>query len=134
MTPSALRRKLLGAAACAPCAPWLSAAADPVPPNRAALKVLRYAFNVAETGFDPALVQDLYSRIVIAHIFDALYEYDALARPFKIRPNTADGMPQVSADFRTWTVRLQRGIFFADDPAFGGKTMFSRSSVFSTRS
>ena len=121
MTPSALRRKLLGAAACAPCAPWLGAAADPVPPNRAALKVLRYAFNVAETGFDPALVQDLYSRIVIAHIFDALYEYDALARPFKIRPNTADGMPQVSADFRTWTVRLQRGIFFADDPAFGGK-------------
>jgi ABC-type transport system substrate-binding protein len=30
-------------------------------------------------------------------------------------------MPQVSADFRTYTVRIKRGVYFADDPAFGGK-------------
>jgi ABC-type transport system substrate-binding protein len=30
-------------------------------------------------------------------------------------------MPQVSADARVWTVRLQPGIFFADDPAFQGR-------------
>jgi len=66
-------------------------------------------------------VSDLYSRTCIAHIFDALYQYDALARPFKIVPNTADGVPEVSSDFRRWTVRLQRGIFFADDPAFRGR-------------
>jgi ABC-type transport system substrate-binding protein len=30
-------------------------------------------------------------------------------------------MPEVSADFREWTVQLRPGIFFADDPAFGGK-------------
>ena len=30
-------------------------------------------------------------------------------------------MPEVSADFRTWTVRVRPGIFFADDPAFKGK-------------
>ena len=34
-------------------------------------KVLRYAFPVAETGFDPAQVTDLYSNIVIAHMFEA---------------------------------------------------------------
>ena len=64
---------------------------------------------------------DLYSRIVTAHIFEALYGYDYLARPFKIRPCTADGMPEVSADFRMWTVRLKRGIYFQDDPAFKGE-------------
>ncbi len=84
-------------------------------------KVLRYAFQIAETGFDPAQVLDLYSRIVTAHIFDGLYTYDHLARPFKIKPNTAEAMPEVSSDFRTWTVRLRRGIRFDDDPAFGGK-------------
>src|SRR5213075_138515 len=44
-----------------------------------------------------------------------------LARPYKVVPNTAAGMPEVSADFRTWTLRIKPGIYFADDPAFKGK-------------
>ena len=40
----------------------------------------------AETGFDPAQVNDIYSRIVISHIFDGLYDYDHLARPYRIVP------------------------------------------------
>lgn len=83
-------------------------------------KVLRYAFEVAETGLDPAKVTDLYSRTLTAHIFEGLYAYDHLARPAKIKPRTADGMPQHSDDFRTWTVKLRPGIFFANDPAFKG--------------
>jgi ABC-type transport system substrate-binding protein len=84
-------------------------------------KTLRYAFVIAETGFDPAQLSDLYSRIVTGHIFDSLYRYDHLARPFLIKPGTAVGSPEVSDDFKTWTVRIQPGIFFADDPAFGGR-------------
>ncbi len=83
-------------------------------------KTLRYAFEVAETSVDPAKVNDLYSRTITSHIFEGLYHYDHLARPVKIRPLTADGMPQPSSDFRTWTVRIRPGIFFADDPAFKG--------------
>jgi ABC-type transport system substrate-binding protein len=86
-----------------------------------AKKVLRYAFPIAETGFDTVQLSDLYSRTVTANIFDGLYTYDHLARPFKIKPNTAVGMPEVSPDFRVWTVKIQPGIFFADDPAFNGK-------------
>ena len=84
-------------------------------------KVLRYAFLIAETGFDPAQISDLYSRVVTPHIFEALFEYDPLARPYKIRPLTAQSMPEVSADFKVWTVRLRPGIYFADDPAFKGR-------------
>ena len=80
-------------------------------------KVLRYAFRVAETGFDPAQLSDLYSRILTANIFDALYAYDYLARPAKLVPNIAEGMPEVSADFKTFTVRIRQGIYFDDDPA-----------------
>jgi ABC-type transport system substrate-binding protein len=84
-------------------------------------KVLRYAFSVAETGFDPAKVGDIYSRIVTAHIFEGLYSYDHLARPAKLIPLTAEGMPEHGDDFKTWTFRVKPGIYFADDPAFGGK-------------
>ncbi len=84
-------------------------------------KVLRYAFLGTETGFDPAQINDLYSAAVIAHILEAPYEYDYLARPAKMVPNLADGEPVVAPDFRTFTFRLRPGIHFSDDPAFGGK-------------
>ena len=87
----------------------------------AAPKVLHYAFEAAESGFDPAQISDLYSSTVVAHIFDGLYEYDYLARPFKIRPNVALGMPEASPDFKTWTIRIRPSIYFADDPAFEGR-------------
>jgi ABC-type transport system substrate-binding protein len=91
-------------------------------PNQASqpLKVLRYAFPIAETGFDPAQITDLYSRTVAAAIFDAPLEFEFLARPARMRPNSAAAMPEVSADFRTFVFRIQPGIYFADDPAFKG--------------
>ncbi len=96
-------------------------AALPSTGNAQQAKVLRYAFPIAETGFDPVQVTDLYSRIVTHHIFDSLYSYDHLARPFKIKPNTAAAMPEVSDDFRVWTIKLRPGIYFQDDPAFKGQ-------------
>jgi len=100
----------------------VTAAAQTVPaPGAAAPKVLRYAFEVAETGLDPAKISDLYSRTLTPHIFEALYRYDHLARPVKLKPLTADGMPEVSSDFRVWTIRVKPGIYFAADPAFKGK-------------
>lgn len=84
-------------------------------------KVLRYVFPVAETGFDPAGVHDLYSAHVNGSIFETLYTYDYLASPAKLVPRTAVALPEISADGLTYTIRLQKGIYFADDPAFKGK-------------
>jgi ABC-type transport system substrate-binding protein len=103
------------------CAAALVACALIAPPAAHAEKVLRYAFRVAETGFDPVQINDLYSGILLAHIFDPLYTIDYLARPFKVRPNTAAAMPEISTDGLTWTIRMKRGIYFADDPAFKGR-------------
>ena len=84
-------------------------------------KVLRYAMRVAETGFDPVQINDLYSSIILSHIFDPPLTYDYLARPAKVRPNTAAALPEVSADGKVWTLRIRPGIYFADDPVFGGR-------------
>ena len=54
-------------------------------------------------------------------MFDAPLTYDYLARPVKLIPNTLASMPEVSADGRTYTLHVKPGIYFADDPAFGGK-------------
>ncbi len=94
-----------------------SPAAAQADPN----KVLRVAFPVAETGFDPQAANDLYSNHVNRAIFDTAYTYDYLARPFKLVPNTAVALPQISADGLVWTFRIKPGIYFNDDPAFKGQ-------------
>ncbi len=114
-----------GAAVClavlamAPPAP-AAAQAVTAPAAAAPQKVFRYAMRIAETGFDPAQISDLYSSTLAANIFDALYATEFLARPVRLKPNTATAMPEISADFTTFTVRVRPGIFFTDDPAFNG--------------
>ena len=118
----ARRRWLAGAAGLAGlatlAAPPLTARAAADPNGR---KILHLAFSAAETSLDPAKVVDLYSRTITPHIFEALYRYDYLARPAKIKPCLAEAMPEHSHDFRTWTIKVRRGIHFADDPAFKGQ-------------
>jgi len=89
-------------------------AADPA-------KVIRDVFPVAETGFDPAGVHDLYSGTIVQAIHETLFTYDYLARPSKVVPLTAEALPEVADGGKTWTIRLKKGIHFAPDPAFKGK-------------
>src|SRR5215472_13884325 len=116
------RRTVVAGAALGVAIPRLPFAA-PAPEVRvqSGLKVLRYAFEVAETSLDPVKINDLYSRTLTPHIYEALYMYDHLARPVKIKPLTAEGMPEGSNEFRVWTVRVRPGIYFPSDPAFKGK-------------
>jgi ABC-type transport system substrate-binding protein len=84
-------------------------------------KVIRYAFEIAETSMDPHKVSDVYSTIVHNAIFDTPLRYDYLARPLKAVPNTLAAMPEVSDDYRNYIFRVKPGIYFADHEVFGGK-------------
>jgi ABC-type transport system substrate-binding protein len=86
-------------------------------------KVLRVAFEGADDGFD--LVRsnsNLYSTWVAQAIFETLLTYDYLARPVRLVPGTAEAMPEISADGKTYVFRIRKGIYFSPDPVFkGGK-------------
>ncbi|MGZ8156123.1 MAG: ABC transporter substrate-binding protein, partial [Burkholderiales bacterium] len=84
-------------------------------------KTLRLTFQAAESGFDPVRVSDYYSGTIIEAIFDPLLTYDYLARPAKLVPNVAESLPTISDEGKTYTLRVRRGIYFADDAAFKGR-------------
>ncbi|MDH5540552.1 MAG: ABC transporter substrate-binding protein, partial [Rhizobacter sp.] len=42
------------------------------------------------------------------------------ARPFRMKPNTAEALPEITDNFKRFTLRIKPGIHFADDPAFKG--------------
>jgi oligopeptide transport system substrate-binding protein len=93
----------------------LPAAAQPDP-----RKVVRTAYPGAESKLDPAAESDEASGSISHAIFDPLLEYDFLARPAKLKGNTAS-LPEITDDGATFTLRVRPGIFFTPDPAFGGK-------------
>ena len=96
--------------------PVLAAGPQPDPD-----KVLRTMFPQAETGFDPAKINDLYSNTIAEAIFEALLTYDYLARPSKLTARTTEALPEVAEAGRIYTFHIKKGIFFADDEAFNGK-------------
>jgi ABC-type transport system substrate-binding protein len=91
-------------------------AAGEAPPPR----TLRVAFNTAETSFDPVQISDVNSSMVASSIFESPLTFDYLARPVKLRLQTAAALPEISSDFKTFTFRIRPGIYFADDAAFKG--------------
>jgi ABC-type transport system substrate-binding protein len=84
-------------------------------------KTLHVVLQNGETALDPAQASDINTLSLIENIFDAPLRYDYLARPLALRPNLTTAMPAISADGKTYTLKLQRGIRFTPDPAFGGK-------------
>jgi ABC-type transport system substrate-binding protein len=89
---------------------------------RADDRTLRLALPAAETAFDPPQTESSqYTNMVLGCILEAPLRYDYLARPVRLQPATAVAMPEVSADFRTITIRITPGILFDDHPAFNGK-------------
>jgi len=81
-------------------------------------KVLHMFLSTSETGLDPAVASDNATLSLLENLFDPLLRYDYLARPAKLRPNTATAMPHVSNDGLTYTFRIRPGIHFTPDPAF----------------
>ncbi|MDL2357633.1 MAG: ABC transporter substrate-binding protein, partial [Pseudomonadota bacterium] len=100
----------------------VAAHAAPAAPAPAAspAKVLHMFLSTSETGLDPAVASDIASLSLLENLFDPLLRYDYLARPLKLRANTAASMPTVSDGGLTYTFTLRAGIFFTPDPAFRG--------------
>lgn len=77
-------------------------------------------YGVAERirGFDPVTAGDVAASLAIARIYEGLLQYAYLQRPYRVAPNLAEKMPEVSADSLVYTFPIRKGIYFQDDPCF----------------
>lgn len=83
--------------------------------------VLRVGMPLVAETLDPARADNAQAFAVMAGIYDTLYVLDPVARPAAIVPSAAAALPEVSADYRTFTVRVRPGIYFTAHGSFGGK-------------
>ncbi len=74
----------------------------------------------APTTLDPVQASVIYANFIITNVYDTLYSYQYLARPYKLKPNLAVDFPSISPDGLTYTFQLKKGVHFVDDPCFPG--------------
>ena len=96
MVTAILRAVVVAAAICLSVA----AHADPA-------KVLRISSKDI-ASLDPQQGTDLRSTRVASAIFEGLYQFDYLAEPAKVVPNTAEAMPVITEGGKVWTIKLLR--------------------------
>ncbi len=83
-------------------------------------KTLNLLVSSQVKGMDPAFADDRYSSNEVGRIYEGLFEYHYLKRPYTLVPNLAESMPTVSADGLTYTFTIRKGVLFHDDKAFPG--------------
>ncbi|MEE4174978.1 MAG: ABC transporter substrate-binding protein [Xanthomonadales bacterium] len=84
------------------------------------LRTYVHAMDGAPATLDPGQASNLYANTLVINLYDTLYRYRYLARPYELAPNLAADLPTVSEDGLTLTIRLKPGVRFIDDPAFPG--------------
>jgi ABC-type transport system substrate-binding protein len=80
--------------------------------------VYRHAMDGAPASLDPAQASNIYANFIVVNLYDTLYRYKYLARPYQLEPNLAEGLPHVSSDGLIYTIHIKPGVHFIDDPAF----------------
>ena len=92
----------------------------PATQGGAPVKIYRHAMDGAPGSLDPAQAASIYANFIVVNLYDTLYRYKYLARPYQLQPNLAAAMPEVSEDGLRVTIRIKKGVHFIDDPAFEG--------------
>ncbi len=100
------------------------------------LKVYRHAMDGAPGSLDPAQAASIYANFIVLNLYDTLYRYKYLARPYQLQPNLASAMPEVSEDGLRITIPIKQGAHFIDDPVFAGglgRELKARDFVYSIK-
>jgi oligopeptide transport system substrate-binding protein len=82
--------------------------------------VLQQRLRARVQTLDPMDVRDTTGTCVASDIFDTLYDYHYLKRPYEIIPMLAAAMPAISDDGKCYTISIRKDVYFHDDVCFSG--------------
>ncbi len=96
-------------------------------------KNLRIALTSEVSTLDPVNSYDNVSGSIIYNIYEQLYEYHYLNRPYELKPLLAEGMPVVENQGKRYVIKLKKNIKYHDHPAFKGKVRTVKAEDFITQ-
>jgi len=79
-------------------------------------KVLHLALTSEVSTLDPALSYDNVSGAIIYNVYEQLYEYQYLNRPYELIPLLAEGQPRVEDGGKKYIIKIKKNIFYHAHP------------------
>jgi ABC-type transport system substrate-binding protein len=101
--------------------------------NKVNKKVLNLAITSDISTLDPVSSYDGVSGSITYNIYEQLYEYHYLNRPYELRPLLAEGMPLIENQGRRYVIKIKKNIRYHDHPAFLGNARYVTSQDFVTQ-
>jgi len=80
--------------------------------------VLQHALAARLTGLDSGNERNVTALTIKSQIFEPLYQYHYLKRPYQLVPLLAEAMPEISEDKLTYIIKIKKGVYFQDDECF----------------
>ncbi|MFA6237361.1 MAG: ABC transporter substrate-binding protein [Bacteriovorax sp.] len=96
-------------------------------------KRLRIALTSEVSTLDPVNSYDNVSGSVIYNIYEQLYEYHYLNRPYELKPLLAESMPLMENQGRRYVIKLKKNIRYHDHPALKGQIRTVKAEDFITQ-
>lgn len=96
-------------------------------------KSLRIALTSELSTLDPVNSYDNVSGSVIYNVYEQLYEYHYLNRPYELKPLLAESMPVIENQGKRYVIKLKKNILYHDHKAFKGKPRFVKAEDFITQ-
>lgn len=81
-------------------------------------RYFHYSTRAKIGTLDPVRAASTYDSLSQAQVYETLFDYEYLTRPFKLQPLLVERMPEVSDDSLIYRFELKRGVLFHDNPCF----------------
>jgi oligopeptide transport system substrate-binding protein len=97
-------------------------------------RVFTFYRSSAHKSLDPVKQFDGASAELVGNVYDALFQYAYLKRPYQIEPNLLTKMPELSADGLRYRFELRSDVRFQDDRCFPngkGRTLVTDDVIYS---
>jgi oligopeptide transport system substrate-binding protein len=82
-------------------------------------KILRIPLTERISTIDPVNSYDTISATVVYQMYEQLYQYHYLKRPYTLEPLLAEDMPSVSNDGKTYTIKIKKNIYYHPNHLIG---------------
>ena len=80
-------------------------------------QVLRIPLTSSLTSLDPAKAYDVVSGTVVYQIYESLFEYHYLKRPYTLIPLLAESMPLARHNGTQFTIKIKKNVLYHPGPA-----------------
>lgn len=92
-------------------------------------KTIHYPLSNEIETLDPAISYDTVSAVAVYQIYETLFEYDYLKRPYSIKPLLAEKMPVMENDGLRYIIKIKKGVKYHKNKAYKNRTVKAQDFI-----